>query len=266
MNIAVISPHGRNTGNTTLAILIALDLAQKGKRVCMTNANNMSHSLYEYFNLMDYEDKTSTPSQVVKLLKEGSVKPEEVSDYCKKISDNLELFCNNAKDFTESDMQYMIEYIGSKLTHDYIIYDIDIGMNQFPYHEMTKKIIGISDMVILNINQSIKQLTEINRIKKDMLELLGNKPTIVVISRFDDSQSTIKETANWMGVKKPNNWLVMRNNPWICWGTNHGKITQVYKKIIEKDERVMDVASDLDKISNNIIKNNKYNKGKTGEN
>lgn len=254
MNIAVISPMAKNSGNTTLAMLIALDLAHKGKKICLTHTSSLSMAFYNYFSLKTFEDKTTTPSLIVKLLKEGGVQPEEVSDYCKKIDDNLELFCNESTAFTKEDMNFMLSYLATKFPSDYVIFDVDAGQYEFTTNEIVEKTLKLSDIVIINITQSINQLQYIKEIKDKMMSLLGNKPILVVINKFCDIQSTIKETAAWMGVKKPNNWLLLRYNPWIGWATNHGQLLTLYKKMVEKDMRVVDIAADLNKISTCIMK------------
>ena len=49
-----------------------------------------------------------------------------------------------------------------------------------------------------------------------------------------------------MGIKSQH-WLVLHENPWITWGTNHGNLTQIARKINEKDIRVIELKADLQK-------------------
>ena len=111
MVISVMSPHSNNNGNTTLAMLIALYLANNGKSTCLTHVKPISNSFKTYLNLVDYVDKTSTPSQIVKILKEGDLSKDDISDYCKKVSNNLEVFTNESTSFSQDDMNFMIDYI-----------------------------------------------------------------------------------------------------------------------------------------------------------
>ena len=71
----------------------------------------ISNSFYSYFNFIGYQDKTSTPTQIVKILKEGGLTADDISDYCKQITDDLEAFTNDAANFNQDDMNYMHEYI-----------------------------------------------------------------------------------------------------------------------------------------------------------
>ncbi len=254
MNISVLSPQAHNTGNTTLAILVALEMANRGNKVCLTHANSESASFYEYFNLRNFEDKTSTPSLVVKLLKENAIVKDEIHHYCKKVTENLEVFSNNSKNFTSEDMQYMLKYIGTNFPHDHIVFDIDIGIYDIPGNAVTRDIILNSDIVVLSMSQAVQRLRVFETRKKDILEVIGKKPIVVVINKFNEISASVKEVAQWMGIKKPNNWLLMRYNPWVDWGTNHGQIVHVFEQMKKRDTRVIDVATDLEKIGGVISK------------
>ena len=81
-----------------------------------------------------------------------------------------------------------------------------------------------------------------------------NKPLIVVINRYNSTKGSIKETANWMGIKKPNGWLVLHENPWITWATNHGRLGELFRQIEKKDARVIELASDLTKLGSTVLR------------
>lgn len=249
MRIAVVSPHTENNGNTTLAMLIGLELSSNGKKTCITHAKPISNSFYSYLNFVGYQDKTSTSSQIVKVLKEGGLNGDEVTDYCKQITEDLEAFTNDATNFDQNDMDFMIKYIARSFPHEHIIFDVD------DYNiEQNEAIIKLCDVVVLNITQSVAELQSFFKNKDKYMEMFGNKPLVVVINKYNSIKGTIKETAHWMGVKKPNNWLVLHENPWITWATNHGQLGQLFKKINEKDRRVIEIQSDLVKICVTLAK------------
>ncbi len=253
MNIAIVSPQAHNTGTTTLAILTALELASKGKRVCITHANSESASFYDYFDLQQFEDRTTSPSQIVKLLRDGAISSEEISDYCKKVTDKLEVFSNNSKGFTPADMRFVLNKIGDKFPHDYIIYDVDVGAYDMPNDSISNDIIKLADIIVVNITQSIQQLREFSERRVQITELFKDKPVLLVINKYCEVQSTVKEVATWLGIRNPNKWMVLRNNPWISWGTNHGKIVSVFNQMKKKDIRVIDIASDIETIASSIL-------------
>lgn len=254
MNIAVISPQAHNTGTTTLAILVAMELASRNKSICLTHANSESASFYDYFKLESYEDRTMTPSQIVKLLKEDSIKPEEISDYCKKVTDRLEVFSNKSKVFTSEDMKFIIQKTRTHFPHDYVMFDVDIGAYDMPNDSVSTDIIRNSEAIIVNVTQSIQQLKEFADRKEQITQLFAGKPVIVVVNKFCEIQSSVKEAAAWMGIKSPNNWHVLRSNPWIPFGTNHGAIVNVFNQMKKGDIRVIDVANDISKVADSVMK------------
>lgn len=250
MNIAVVSPHTLNNGTTTLAALLGMELATRGKLVCLAHSSQISESFYSYFNLKAYEDKTNNPTQLVKLIREGAVQPEEVRDYCKSITEQLDLFSNRSKSFTQEDMDYMIEYICGFFPHEFCIFDIDDDFES----RASKHIISGCDLIILNITQSARELQKFADNREGILKVFGDKPIMVVVNRFAAVAGTIKDAARMMGIKKPNNWFTLRYNPWIAWGTNTGNVVQVYNKAKSKDIRVVEIDSDLTKVGTAILK------------
>lgn len=249
MRIAVLSPHTRQSGVTALSMLIALEVSQGGKKTCLTHLKSTSKSFFKYFNLVDYDDITSSPSQIVKLLKEGGLDEDGISDYCRKITEDLEVFTNNATNFSEEDMEYMFDYIGNYFPHENIVVDVD---SDNP--EKIKKAIGLCDIAVMVVTQSVIEAESFLENREEILGILGKTPTITVINKFNSIKGTLNATANWMGIKKPNKWLVMHENPWVAWATNQGKVTQLFKKASEKYIDVVEIESDLKKIHNMLIK------------
>lgn len=249
MRIAVISPHTTNNGNTALAMLLGLTLASSGHLTCLTHVKPVSNSFERYLSFSSFVDKTSTPSQIVKILQTGALTGDEVRDYCKNVSDNLEAFTNTSDSFSDAEMKFMLQYIGKAFPHENVIFDMDSDDEK-----ITKLVIKMCDLVILNITQSVKDLTKFRDNKDQYLALMQKKPTLVVVNRFNSTSAKLTEVAKWLGVKKPNNWLILRENPWITWATNHGRLNELYRSIKKKDSRVVEISYDLDKMATAVAK------------
>lgn len=262
MNISIISPHTSQNGNTTLAGLIALELSQKGRKVCLSSVTLSSKALYEYFNLTSFEDKTSTANQLVRLIKEDALEAQDFSDYCKRVTDEMEIFSTN-DNIDEEDTKFLLDYMVKNLPHDYTIFDID---EDALASEKCRIIIESTDLVILNLTQSVTELEKFKKQREETMAKFGKKPAMVVVNKFNGVQGTIKEAAKAMGIKKPNNWLTLRYNPWIGWGTNHKNLLQVFVKMKNLDIRVKDIESDLNKIGNAIVRAKTKIRGKAGAN
>lgn len=258
MRIAVISPHASNNGNTTLAMLLALEFSSQQKLTCITHIKPTSESFQTYLNFKPFNDKTSTPSQIVKILKSGTLTASDVRSYCKQVNEALEVFTNESSNFSADDMAFMYKYIAKVFPHEHVIFDVDsddLGA--------IERVINYCDVVVMNCTQSIKDLSTFNRNKKEILDSFIGRPTIVVINRYISTQGSLKEVAKWMGLSKPNNFLVLHENPWITWATNHGQLNILFRKISQKDPRVIELQTDLSKICNTIVNAKKaYDKNK----
>ena len=148
MNIAVISPHTRKNGNTTVASLLALELSTRGKKVCLTHTALKSPAMYEYFSLKETDgDKTASPSKLVNMLQAGAVKPEEISEYCKNITNSVDAFTVNDRKFSTENLSYMLDYIADKFPYDLKVFDIDEEYNS----ELTKRIVAKCDFIVFVI-------------------------------------------------------------------------------------------------------------------
>ena len=251
MNIAVISPHYEHTGVTTLASLIAFELSYRGGKVCLTHSLPRSESLYRYFGLDTVVDRTINPARLVKMLKEGAIKMEEVSDYCRALSDKVDLFSADSDTFTQSDMLYALEFITTTFPHDYIVYDVD---NHELESEANRLILKNADVAVIVINQNIMELAGFKNRMTKIMQAVGRIPMFVTINKFCDVQGSLRETASMMGIKAPKNWSTVRYNPWVGYGTNFGKMNYICNKIRNSDYRVDDVASDIKALANLIIK------------
>ena len=249
MRIAVIAPHMHSNGATTLAMMIGLAMSSTGRTTCITHVKPISESFYKYLNFIGYQDKTSTPSQIVKILKEGGLSKDDVIDYCKRVAENIEAFTNDATNFSQADMNYMINYMAKSFPHEHVVFDVDDNDIK-----QNTEVIKISDVVVLNITQSVAELRRFYENKDEYMKMFEGKPLIVVVNKYNSVKGTLKETANWMGVKKPNSWLVFHENPWVAWSTNHGQLNQLYKKIQDKDTRVIELNSDLSKIVGSLVR------------
>ena len=171
MVISVISPHCGGNGNTITALFTALGLGNMKKKVLLTHTDSVSNSLYAYLGLQQFEDKTSTPTQMVKLLREGAIQSEAIPDYCKNVADNVYVFTNNKSNFGGEDMLTFSEYLVDHSDFEYIIYDFNSVES-----ETAKYILGKSELVILNFTQSYSELDDFNKnsdLEFDVLISLG---------------------------------------------------------------------------------------------
>lgn len=259
MKVTVIAPHASHVGRTSLAILVAMELSKGFKKTCVCHTKPISDDMYTYLNFNKFEDKTSSPSQLVKMLREGDVEADSLSDYCKFVTESFEVFTNRSTNFTVEDMEYITEYIINKFPHENIVVDVDNVNSEF-----NKKIISKCDVVILCITQDVLEAENFYKNREEFSELTKDKPVITVVNKFNSTKSSIKELASWLHIKKPNGWLILHDNPWVAWATNHGELNQLYRVISKKDSRTIGLDNELNKIVAKLVqaKNTSFSKRK----
>jgi len=250
MNVLVMSPHYEHTGCTTIASLLAIELAQSGRKTCLTHSSSMSKSIYSYFDISEREDKTASPARLVKMIREGAIKPEDLSDYCKGITDNLEIFSANSLDFLEDDMEEAIKFITMSSPHEFLVVDMD---SKDLGNRISRYLLRECDVVVLVVNQDLMQLEKFKDESAKIMEYIDGIPTLVVVNRFHPAHCTIKQAAKAMGVGKPKNWYTVRYNPYITRTTNFQELKQL-AKIFGTELDTADVESDMRALTGALLK------------
>lgn len=251
MNIAILSPHTNRAGNTTVAALIASELSNRGRTVCLTHTTSKSNSIFSYFGLNSVEDKTSNPHRLVKMLREGAIRPEEVRDYCKPVNKNYDVFSPDIDDFEKTDLLFALDYISTSFPHDFVIYDFD---SDDLSGEVETTLLKRVDIAVLVVEPNKLELAKFKNNAKKILSDIGTIPMLVVINNYTGISGSLKEVAGWMGIKKPNRWYTMRYNPYIAWATNTGKLGYLSERMNADDIRVIDIAKDAKNIGNGLLK------------
>lgn len=250
MNIAVMSPHTQRNGNTLVASLISMELAERNRKVCLTHTRNKSASLFHYFHLSDKEDKTCNPVQILNLIREGGIRKNDISDYCKAVGENLEIFSLNSEAITEEQLNDVTKFICTSFPHDYVVFDID---NNDLKNPINRTLLEHTDCIVYVFTQDSIELSEFIKNKKDYLPWMGKIPSIVVVNRYCDIVGNMKHVALSIGIKKPKKWYTIKYNPWITYGTYNGKLPYVYNYIKQREHHLVDISSDLSSIVSGIL-------------
>lgn len=240
MIVSVISPHCRNNGNTITSIFTAMGLADVKKTTLLTHVTPKSDVFYKYLGLHSFEDKTNTPTQLVKLMRDEAIKIEDIGDYCKTIIPGCDVFANNTKTFTEEDMMELMTRLTDANKYDYMIVDIDEEdfMKDIPALALDR-----SDIIIINLTQSIIEIMEFNKMRDKYMKLFAGKKIILVCNMFSTAAWPVKDFQKNLGVKTT--VCAVHFNNWIRWGCNTGKLLDVYKFIKLKDPRVIELDKDI---------------------
>lgn len=255
MNIAVISPASANCGTTTIASFIALELGARGKKTCLTHTSPKSSSMLGYFGFdEDDEDKTANPSRMVRMLKEGILKREEISEYCRPVNNTTEIYSANDANFNHEDMNYALEYIVNTFPHDFVVFDIDT--KDFD-NDNVKLVLSKCDFVILVIEQSLYELNHFKDGYKKIERYIKGKPQMMVVNRYNTVIGKVNDFADELGIKnirKTSSWLYLRYNPYITKYEINGKIQSLHTAMRTNDSRIIEISSDVKNIVNRIMK------------
>lgn len=247
MIVSVMSPHRQGTGTTTTALLLALGLGNMKKKVLLTHTDSVSNSFYTYLGLQQFEDKTSTPTQMVKLLREGAIQSEAIPDYCKNVSDNVYVFTNNKTNFTDEDMETLSEYLVDHSDFDYLVYDF----NDFE-SETAKYILRKSEAIVLNFTQSVIELDEFKKDIQKYSKMFAGKKLILVCNKFSSVIGKDKDIPKRLGFKAPCN--VIHYNPWLAMASNTGQLLTLYKNIRAKNSKVVELNNDINRLATIVTK------------
>lgn len=256
MLISVFSPHVANNGNTVSSILLAMGLADTKRNVILTHTKANSPSFYKYMGLSEVEDKTCTPSQLVKLLNQGAIKPDEILDYCKQVNEYLFAFTSNNEVFENKDMGVMLDYLCANKVSEYTVVDIDSDYTLDNASMVLKK----SDVIVLNFNPSYIEVDNFNDMRDRILKICRGKTVILLCNRYTESAFKLKEFTAKLGANT--RCYVIHNNNFIPWGCNTGKLYEVYKKARIKDYRAIELNGDITSLVKAIGKINVASKKK----
>ena len=255
MNIAVISPASANCGTTTIASFIALELGARGKKTCLTHTSPKSSSMLGYFGFDENdEDKTANPSRMVRMLKEGILKREEISEYCRPVNNTTEIYSANDANFNHEDMNYALEYIVNTFPHDFVVFDIDT--KDFD-NDNVKLVLSKCDFVILVIEQSLYELNHFKDGYKKIERYIKGKPQMMIVNRYNPVIGKVNDFADALGIKnirKTSSWLYLRYNPYITKYEINGKIQSLHTAMRTNDSRIIEISSDVKNIVNRIMK------------
>lgn len=246
-----MSPHTTKNGNTTVAALLAFGLSLRNRKVCLTHAKPKSNSLFSYFNITSEEDKTASATQITNLIKEGGIRKNDISDYCKSVSENLELFSFNSDDLQHESFVDVLEFISTNFPHDYTVFDID---NNDLGTEDCKTILRHCDCIIYVLSQNSTEFEAFKENKRAYLHWMKIIPNIVVVNQYNGIIGSIDDVARGIGLKKAKKWMKVSDNPYLAWGTSHGKLQTVFKFLQTRDYRLVDVDSDIKNLVNSIMK------------
>lgn len=261
MKIAVFSPHSTRNGNTVSSILLGLSLAETKRKTFLTHVKPRSKAIHNYLGFVNFADKTSTPTQLVKLMRSGAIKPEEITDYCKTYEDFLDVFANDNSAFSNQDMHILLEFlVQSDTNYEYMVFDVDAPLED----PSTQLVLSNVDIVILNVSSDATELDYLNDMREEVMKVCRGKKVILLCSAYDfRGFKSVKDITKYLNMDT--HCYSIRHNSWILWACNNGKLDSLFKQGKGKNPALVDIYKDAASLQSAVIKTkvtiNKARKG-----
>lgn len=251
MNIAVMSPHCHGNGNTTVAALISATLAKQNTKVCLTHVACKSEAIYPYYNISNNGANTADAIQLTKLIRTGGMQKNSLSNYCKSISDNYDVFSlDSPVDIPETEIADVITYVAQNAPYDYVVFDVDENSLDKPN---VQAVIDNADCIILVLSQMITEMNRFKGMKATFISRTSKIPKIVVVNKYRSILGTIKEFASKFGIKDIRHWHYIHHNLYVRSLENSGQLLFLSEAIRKKEGEVLELDTDLQKIVKDII-------------
>ena len=171
MNISVISPVHGQTGNTTVALMLAHALAlTQRKNICLTHLNFQDSSLARALGEENTGDASTSLTHIVKMLKNDSLNFEELPNYAIKVFPGLDLYTSNQVTVEQQELLSFYESLLANMTaYNHVVIDIDTGI----YSTISKSVLGISDVVIIPVTHNTHIFEKAKSLKDEILNSIS---------------------------------------------------------------------------------------------
>ncbi len=265
MLVSFWSSHHGQTGASTNLIVLSLAIALSEKAKVLVSHSQYGETQLERALVSDidtYMEDTLCNyglEPVVRLTKNGLLSIENLSDY------TIPLLKNNGYDLLagvrkkidgkqektvyENSLLKALEIANKK--YDYVFVDIASGF----MNELSKKLIEISDLVVININQNKYVLDSLKN--SDLTKEIAEK-SIYCIGRYDNTiKSNLKNISRKYKLK---NTICVPYSPQLIDVINRGEVLELFGRNILENKKtksnffseVLESAETIVKIGNKI--------------
>src|SRR5690606_31316759 len=143
--------------------------------------SNMENAFFnqEEDRILDFED--TGIDAMVRLIKTGQLNAEDIHNYSKTfLNERLDLLTGSTSPIRlPNEAKYMPSIFNVAKDHyNFIFVDVSSGLQS----EVTKEILNIADLIVVNLNQNKKVL---NSYFSNLKNLFENKDTAILLGRYD---------------------------------------------------------------------------------
>lgn len=188
-------------------------------------------------------------NQTVKM--DGASK-ESIPEYCFSVNDFFDVFSIEDGNKDKQAINDVHEFLMTTASHNYIVCDVDTDMED----ERTKKVLEMSDCVLLVLTSSIKNMKKFVEAKPVFAKMIRNKPVITVLNNFDPEVCSKEAAAAAVGITKKNvvsRWHTVHVNKYIPYCENRGKLELLIDQMGKRTSQTIMLDTDINSIARQII-------------
>ncbi len=206
-------------------------------------------------------DTESGIEGIAKIARSNKLTPQIITNYTKVVfKDRLEILLGAEKkekkqvDLTDDDKEIQEEYIDiinvAGMYYDKVFVDLD---NNLP-EEVKKRILEISDLVIVNTSQNYSSLKKLKE-NKEKSELLKSAKTLILVGRYDKySKYNSKNITRYL--EERNQVLTLPYNTLYFEATNEAGVPDLFlrlRKMTDSEDRNALFIQEIKRATENII-------------
>lgn len=263
--ITFVNNIKEETGKTMSLVAIATHMAiNYNNRILIISTTNKEDKIKDcYFEEKQVkkirlgifgENKSTIENEsgiegIAKMARSNKLTAEMITNYTKVIfKDRLEVIFG-AGDNNKIEEEYIDLISVANMYYDKVFVDLDDNLSE----EIRKKIIEISDLVILNSSQNYSSLKKLKKSKEES-DLLKSPKTLILIGRYDKySKYNSKNITRYLEEK--NQVLTIPYNTLYFEATNEAGVPDLFlrfKKMLDLDDRNAIFIDEVKRAAENI--------------
>lgn len=242
MKLAVINLVDRGGASIATSLIASTaSFAQELKTVITFTSNTAD--IITYLGLEDYiNDKTRSISQVYKLMRARSMKPEDLDSYLLSVGENCFVLNTVSENLKMSEAAAVQRYCFEKVPCDISICDISEPIDD----QRAQSLLEISDAICYVINADEESIEAFNALRQSEY-FLKDKPFILLVNRYSAEIMSTRDIAKKTGLKIKD-IIPIHFNGWLTRASNNKFLSQIVPNAMDDDKRVMQSKADMQRV------------------
>jgi hypothetical protein len=244
MKLAVINIVEKSGASMATSLIASTASFIQELKTVITFTSN-SADIITYLGLEDYiNDNTRSISQVYKLMRARSMKPEDLDSYLLSVGENCFVLNTISDNLKVSEAAAVQKYCFERVPCDISICDISESIDD----PRAQSLLGIADAVCYIINADEASIEAFNVLRQSEY-FPKDKPFVVIVNRYIEEIMSTRDLAKKMGLKV-SQVLPIHFNGWLTRASNNNFLSQIVPYAMDDDQRVMQCKADMQRVMN----------------